>query len=59
MLEPYYECMWDESIKRTLVHQIDIINISLKIEVKVVVFGDGFAILDEFYLEFLILQKNI
>jgi hypothetical protein len=51
--------MWDESIKRTLVHQIDIINISLKIEVKVVVFGDGFEILDEFYLEFLILQKNI
>jgi hypothetical protein len=28
-------------------------------EVKVVVFGDGFEILDEFYLEFLILQKNI
>jgi len=28
-------------------------------EVKVVVFGDGFEIFDEFYLEFLILQKNI
>ncbi len=59
MLEPYYECMWDESIKRAFVHQIDIIKISFKMEVKVVVFGDGFEILDEFYLEFFILQKNI
>jgi len=51
--------MWDESIKRAFVHQIDIIKISFKMEVKVVVFGDGFEIFDEFYLEFLILQKNI
>jgi hypothetical protein len=50
--------MWDESIKRVLVHQFAIINISFKIEVKVVVLGDGFEILDEFDLKFFILQKK-